>query len=104
MIGIYTTPTLFILQYFSVRIKDFSSEIWYNNDWLFIGNDGYQWTMTPHSSCSYVVFDVNSSGYVGYRGTSDHTNRVFSPATYLSSNVKIVGGDGSKSFPFILSL
>ena len=76
----------------------------YNNDWLFIGNDGYQWTMTPHSSYSYVVFDVNSSGYVGYRGTSDHTNRVFSPATYLSSNVKIVGGDGSKSFPFILSL
>ena len=28
--GIYTTPTLFILQYFSVRTKDFSSEIWYN--------------------------------------------------------------------------
>ncbi|HIR74213.1 TPA: hypothetical protein IAB95_01775 [Candidatus Ventrenecus avicola] len=28
--GIYITPTRFILQYFSVRTKDFSSEIWYN--------------------------------------------------------------------------
>ena len=79
---------------------------WYNysdcyaNDWLF--TEDFQWTLTPHSNNSAVVFHVYFSGYISF-STSDYGISVF-PALYLSSNVKITGGNGSESNPFTLSL
>ena len=72
-----------------------------NNDWLYTGS--YQWTLTPISSSSYNVFTVAGGGYVSI-SYAYYTNRAVSPAIYLNSNVKISGGDGSSSSPFILSL
>ncbi len=73
----------------------------YNNDWLYSG--AFQWTLTPHSDISYGVFNVYSSGNVNVN-RANNTNSAVSPALYLSSNVKISGGDGSVSSPFELSL
>ena len=72
-----------------------------NNDWLY--NSSYhQWTLIPRSDDSGRVFPVRTNGNV------DNYNSLakcaVSPALYLSSNVKITGGDGSESNPFILSL
>ena len=67
-----------------------------NNDWLYTGS--YQWTLTPNSSNSNNVFNVNSSGAVR---VADYTARAGSPALYLNSNVKISGGDGSSSSPLL---
>ena len=75
-----------------------------NNDWLYSGT--YQWTLTSSSSTPNFVFIVDYRGHVN-SGTADATNDarlVVSPALYLSSNVKITGGDGSESNPFTLSL
>ena len=72
-----------------------------NNDWLY-DNSNIQWTLTPRSAYSYSVFDVLSYGRV-YSLDANYSNAV-SPALYLSSNVKISGGDGSVSSPFELSL
>ena len=73
----------------------------FNNDWLYDSSND-QWTLTPHSSSSNPVFRVASYGNVFYSIASS-SYAVF-PALYLSSNVKISGGDGSESLPFTLSL
>ena len=74
----------------------------FNNDWLYDSSNA-QWTLTPDSSRSYNVFFVYSDGSV-YVYTAGDTPSAVSPALYLNSNVKISGGDGSSSSPFILSL
>ncbi|HIR74531.1 TPA: hypothetical protein IAB95_03405 [Candidatus Ventrenecus avicola] len=74
-----------------------------NNDWLYKSGTT-QWTLTPSSDNSVNVFNVLSSGNVSNRGLANVSNRAVSPALYLSSNVKISGGDGSEKSPFELSL
>ena len=74
----------------------------YNNDWLYKSGT-YQLTLTPHSSNSGGGFTVYSDGLVGGYPVSDTTNAV-SPALYLSSNVKISGGEGTRDLPYTLSL
>ena len=72
-----------------------------NNDWLYSGT--YQWTLTPRSSYSNYVFIAFGNGSV----TSDYMHYTYYtvfPALYLSSNVKITGGDGSHDNPYTLSL
>ena len=71
----------------------------YNNDWLYKSGT-YQWTLTPPSDHSGAVFNVRS--YVTAYN-ADSTNIAVSPALYLSSNVKITGGDGSHDNPYTLS-
>ena len=71
-----------------------------NNDWLYTRS--CQWTLTPFSSSSGSVFYVSSSGVVS--AYSAHSSRVVSPAIYLSSNVKISGGEGTENSPYELSL
>ena len=73
-----------------------------NNNWLY-DSENYQWTLTPISDSSIYVFLVNRYGYVNYR-TCYNTSNVASPALYLSSNVKISGGEGTKENPYTLSL
>ena len=73
----------------------------FNNNWLYYSLS-YQWALTPNSSYSGPVFGVDNYGIVGSRNASD-TYVVF-PVLYLSSNVKITGGDGSYDNPFTLSL
>ena len=71
-----------------------------NNDYLF-DSSRYQWTITPHSSRSYLVFYVDFSGFVGNLGvTSSLASR---PVLYLKSTVEITGGNGTSENPFILS-
>ena len=72
-----------------------------NNDWLYDSSNS-QWTLTPFSSRSHVVFTVNSVGRV-YDSIANASGAV-SPTLYLSSNVKISGGNGSRDNPFTLSL
>ena len=72
-----------------------------NNDWLYSGT--YQWTLTPNSFNANTVFHVLSIGNVNNSRYAGSSNAVY-PALYLSSNVKISGGDGSVSSPFELSL
>ena len=72
-----------------------------NNDWLFNG-EIWQWTLTPYASRSDSVIFVYSYAKV-YYSTANKTHAV-SPALYLSSNVKISGGSGTESNPFVLSL
>ena len=69
-----------------------------NNDWLFNGSD--QWTLTPSSSYSDLVFNVDYSGNLTYYSAiSGYGAR---PSIYLKSNIAISGGDGSENNPYLL--
>ena len=71
-----------------------------DNDWLYDSSNN-QWTLTPDASRSITAFYVNSRGRVSY-GYAYAASGV-SPALYLNSNVKISGGSGTESNPFVLS-
>ncbi len=70
-----------------------------NNDWLY---DSTQWTLTPGSSFSSIVFNVNGAGYVDSNGASYSYG--VRPSVYLTSNVKISGGDGTSNSPYTLEV
>ena len=69
-----------------------------NNDWLY--DSTTQWTLTPYSSDSSGVFFVYSAGCVGYN-LANYSYGV-RPSVYLTSNVKISGGDGTSNSPYTL--
>ena len=72
-----------------------------NNDWLYDSSNN-QWTLTSSFSNERGVFDVISVMHVsGTNATA--TYPAVSPALYLNSNVKISGGSGTESNPFVLS-
>ena len=72
-----------------------------NNDWLYDSSTA-QWTLTPRSSYSYHVFDVNGTGYVNR--SYANSSRGVRPSVYLTSNVKILGGDGTSNSPYTLEV
>ena len=72
-----------------------------NNDWLYDSSNS-QWTITPASSASYRVFTLSGNGRVN--NSFAYSRYAVSAALYLSSNVKISGGEGTESSPYQLSL
>ena len=71
------------------------------NNWLKTGS--YQWTLTPSSSNSYILFNVDYDGSLsrstGAAGSNGYGAR---PSIYLKSNIAVLGGDGSRDFPYII--
>ncbi len=72
-----------------------------NNDWLY-DSSTIQWTLTPHSSQSRRVFYVNGAGCV--RSSYAFNSGGVRPSVYLTSNVKILGGDGTSNSPYTLEV
>ena len=72
----------------------------YENDWLYNSSTS-QWTMSPRADDSRYVFFVNIAGFVNssYANSTDDG----SPVVHLKSTIKITGGTGSSTDPFILS-
>ena len=84
----------------STNLGSYNTTACAGNNWLKTGS--YQWTMTPRSSNSSNVFAVFYNGnlthidaYVGYG---------VRPSIYLKSNIAVMGGDGSRSNPYEVSL
>ena len=69
------------------------------NSWLY-DSKSHQWTLTPLSDYSYIVFFVNSTGNVYTNGVS--SNFAARPVLFLKSDTKIVGGQGTYDDPYIL--
>ena len=70
-----------------------------NNDYLY-DSSNYQWTLTSRTGHSGSVFLVRSTGYVDSSDAA--ASRASRPVLYLSSNVTIVGGNGTSSSPYVL--
>ena len=76
------------------------------NDWLFndLFNNDHQWTILPGATslAATIVGIVDETGSVG----GSDASRIFGvrPVVYLTSNVRISGGEGTSESPFELSL
>ena len=72
------------------------------NSWLYTGKTAQRFLDVDSSSNNYV-FVLPVSGTIA-RSNVTLANSEVSPALYLSSNVRISGGDGSHDNPYTLSL
>ena len=64
----------------------------YDNDWLFDSSTA-QWTISPRSSSSYLVFFVYISSSVNVIGAGNQN--AVRPSVYLISKTSILGGEGT---------
>ena len=65
-------------------------------NWMYMGYN--EWTISPYSSSSYVVFYLDIYGYVTL-STANYGSR---PVLYLKSSVLYDGGSGTKDSPITL--
>ena len=72
-----------------------------NTTWMYYSSN-YWWLLLPYSGNSHYGFALTPDGiFTSYN--ANITDFVVRPTLYLSSEVKIVGGDGSKNSPFELA-
>ena len=89
------------------ELSKWQSEECYDNDWLF--NSSFQWTISPYvypgasSEGMLGAFLVSSDGSIYGSPNVYFVSRV-RPVVYLSSNVKISGGEGTSESQFSLEL
>ena len=69
-------------------------------NWLYLGD--YEWTISPLSSDSRSVFNLNSNGNLSYDSADQDLGYYARPVFYLKSNVEYNGGTGTESDPFTL--
>ena len=82
----------------TTNLGDYDSTACAGNNWLKTGS--YQWTLTPKSSSSNYVFHLYTYGYLyNYLTRNGGGAR---PSIYLKSSIALMGGDGSRDFPYII--
>ena len=72
-----------------------------NTTWMYTRNISYWWTLTPDSELSDTVNVILIDGRVG--GTGCYNNYGIRPTVYLSSDIKIISGNGSQSNPYVIA-
>ena len=78
----------------------------YNNatcagqSWMY--GQGYEWTITPSSSSSSYVFNVDYYGFL--RNFSAGFGYAARPVLYLDSSVYVIDGTGTQSDPYIIGM
>ena len=72
------------------------------NNWMYMGLS--EWTLTPYSSNSNNVFNVNYLGHFLNSRTNAHFGFAARPVFYLESNVELSGGSGTSSDPYRLAV
>ena len=84
----------------TTNLGDYDSTACAGNNWL--KSDSIQWTLTPRSSNSNLVFYVASHGYL--YSSNAHSGNGARPSIYLKSNIAIMGGYGTIDSPYQLSV
>ncbi len=84
--------------YWAITLNSYNSAT--SANWLYLGSD--EWTITPNSSYSDLVFYVSGSGYL----SSSYANYGYAvrPVFYLKSNVALVDGVGTSSDPYHVAI
>ena len=72
------------------------------NNWLDKSTD--TWLLSQDSANSYYAFNVLPSGYVNSSNIASGIMYAVRPVLYLSSNIKISGGEGTSQKPYMLSI
>ncbi len=59
-----------------------------------------RWTLTPYIDTTFSLFIINASGIIDNAGYIEKGLLYVYPTLYLSSNVKIISGDGTQNNPY----
>ena len=86
----------------TTNLSDYDSSSCAGQSWLY--GQGYEWTITPDSSSSVIVFYLGSGGYLNWDYTNADDGNAVRPVLYLDPNVFIYDGDGSISDPYIIGM
>ena len=81
----------------TTNLSLYNSTIITQNNWLYMGL--YEWSITPYSSYSNIVFNIRYDGYVYGSSTSSFWFPI-RPDFYLKPNILYVSGNGTKDSPF----
>ena len=81
--------------------NDYRQEICVRTNWMY--NNNFQWTLSSYVGAISNVIHVHNHGNLGYIAAF-RTYYLTRPVTYLTSDVKIVGGDGTIENMYQLSL
>ena len=71
-------------------------------NWMNINMKIYEWTITPYSSYSDVVFLLTNSGYL-FSSVASGRNYVSRPVLYLKASVNYVSGSGTAADPILVN-
>ena len=83
----------------TTNLGDYDSTACAGNNWL--KSDAAQWTLTPDASVyEDAVFNVDHYGDLSL--FTANTGNGARPSIYLKSSIVVLGGDGSRYFPYII--
>ncbi len=91
--GFAAAPSAWTTKLRSYDVEDIKSA-----NWMYMGLS--EWTITPYSSYSYVVFSASNYGDLNYNSAS--YGRCGRPVLYLKASVAYAGGSGTKDSPITL--
>ena len=85
----------------TTNLESYNTATCAGQSWLY--GQGFEWTLTPLSSYSNIVFSLSSSGVLNsvsfvYSGCD------FRPVLYLDASVYKIDGDGSLENPYIVGM
>ena len=72
-----------------------------NSDWLYTGD--YKWTLATMSNYSDVMYRIATDGGVRVAQCSSYGTHVY-PTLYLNTEINIIGGTGTSSDPYQLTV
>ena len=82
-------------------IVDGNDEMCITTNWLYL--DYEYWMITPLFDYNYHVFTMNNQSF--FDTSSPYSDKIFvRPVLHLSSDIKIINGDGSEKNPFQIEL
>ena len=84
----------------TTNLGSYSTATCAGQSWLY--GKGYEWTITPDSSSSYIVFSLISSGYLNYDNAFN--GRGGRPVLYLDASVYKIDGEGTLDKPYIIGM
>ena len=85
----------------TTNLGDYDTATCAGQSWMY--GKGIEWTITPYSSNSDYVFNVDSDGYLFNYYFADF-GYAARPVLYLDSNVYVIDGNGTQSDPYIIGM
>ena len=84
----------------TTNLGSYSTATCAGQSWLY--GKGYEWTITPNSSSSYIVFGLYGSGTLG----NNYANHGLGgrPVLYLDASVYKIDGEGTLDKPYIIGM
>ena len=96
--GFAASPSAWTKNLFDYNSADVNGTSITTINWMYMGD--YEWTISPYSSNSNVVFYLDGDGYVdNYPADNGFGSR---PVLYLKASVLYAGGSGTKDSPITL--